>query len=191
MVLLAMGVKPNTEIIQSVVTLENNQAKCNSYLMTSDPNIFAAGDICSYPSFNSGERTCTGHVINAQQQGAIAALNMQGKNASFDYIPFFWTKFFGKTLQFVGNSNKYDEIIIDGDLKDMKFKAYYIKNRKLVGFAAMNSPNSANIIYEAFRNRYVISASSIKNGEITIDKLKQILEKIPAKCTKIDCLCYK
>jgi hypothetical protein len=194
MVLLALGVNPNTEILQSTVTLEKELAICDSYLSTSDPDIWAAGDILSYPSLQTGERIYSPHWVNAQQQGAIAALNMLGKKIPYDYVPFFWTRFFEKTLQYVGVTDKFDEVIIEGNFEvnntdRPSFKAFYIKNKKVCGFACMNSPNSANIMYEVFKNNYVVTVGALKSRELTIEKLKDLLKKMNSRCSKVNCLC--
>jgi apoptosis-inducing factor 3 len=188
-VLLATGVTPNSEFLHSVITLENKQAKCDAYLCTSDPDIFTAGDVSSLPSIFSGERMISPHYINAEQQGSLAALNMLGKNIPYDYTPSYSTIFFDKILQFVGTSEKYEELVIDGNLSELTFRAYYFKNKKLIGFASMNSPNTANVIYEILRSNYLVSPSTLRNGDFSIEKIKEILNRIPAKCTKIDCVC--
>jgi len=189
MVILGTGVNPNTEILESVVTLENNFSKCDAYMSTSDKNIFTAGDITSYPSIHTGERVISLHYVNAQQQGAIAALNMLGKNILYDYIPFYWVRFFDKSLQYVGNTESFDEVYIEGSVDEFKFIAYYIKNNKVVAFAAMNRPNAANIIYEAFRNNLIPSGKCIIKGDLNLDKLKSILKNVKPRCAKAECVC--
>lgn len=186
---MATGITPNSDFLNSVITLENKQVKCDAYLCTSDPNIFTAGDVSLLPSIFSAERMLSQHYNNAEQQGSIAALNMLGKNIPYDYTPFFSAVFFDKSIQFVGNSENYDELLIDGNLSEFTFKAYYFKNKKLIGFASMNSPNSANLIYEIMRSNYLVSSHSIRNGEFSIEKIKQILNRMNVKSPKIDCVC--
>lgn len=192
MLLFGTGVLPNTEIMNNLVTLENDKIKCDAYLCSSDPNIFSAGDSCSYPSIFTGERINSSHYVAAQQQGAIAALNMMNKKVQYNYIPYYWTRMWDKSLQYVGYAPVYDEIFINGNLndKEMKFEAYYIKGNKVIAFACMNSPNSANIIYEAFRNNIVISGKSIKSGELSISSIKNMLKLTKGKCSKINCVCF-
>jgi NADPH-dependent 2,4-dienoyl-CoA reductase/sulfur reductase-like enzyme len=59
--------------------MSDKYVKCDGYLNSSDPNIFAAGDIVSYPSIQNAERLSFAHYVAAQQQGSIAALNMLDK----------------------------------------------------------------------------------------------------------------
>ena len=55
--ILGTGVSPRTEILSnSNITLDNRSVKCNAFLQTSDENIYAAGDCCSFPYPPTGER---------------------------------------------------------------------------------------------------------------------------------------
>jgi NADPH-dependent 2,4-dienoyl-CoA reductase/sulfur reductase-like enzyme len=67
-------------------------------LQTSDPNIFAAGDIASYPYWVTGERVHISHWNVALDQGSFAAYNMLGKLIPYGNIPFFWTRQYNKSL---------------------------------------------------------------------------------------------
>ena len=53
-------------------------------------------------------------------------------------IPFFWTRFWDKSLHYTGHASKYDEVFIDGNLKEQNFIAYYLKDERVVAAAAMN-----------------------------------------------------
>jgi hypothetical protein len=57
----------------------------------------------------------------------------------------------------------------------------------MVGFCVMNTPNAANIIYEAFRNNIIPTGKSIKQGTINFDKIKQMVMKAEVKCAGANC----
>lgn len=73
-----------------------------------------------------------GHYVTAQQQGAIAALNMLGKGVSYDYVPYFWSRQWDKSLQYTGYGTVWDEVFVDGNLHDLTLNAYYIKDNKVI-----------------------------------------------------------
>lgn len=189
LVLFTGKYSPNTEILQSVITLQDNLAKCDNSLVTSDPNILVAGDITSCPDFTTFERTNTPYIINSKQQGINAACNLMGRNTNSDNIPTYNLKLFNNNLQIVGSIDNYDDIFIQGKLEEMKFSQFYVKDRKIVGLANMNTPFVANIIYEALKNNFIISAQALKNNELTLDKIKEALMNMPSKCDNYDCIC--
>jgi NADPH-dependent 2,4-dienoyl-CoA reductase/sulfur reductase-like enzyme/nitrite reductase/ring-hydroxylating ferredoxin subunit len=185
------GVKPNTEIVSDIVTMEKDHIKSNLFMNTSDSNIFCAGDVASVPFMHTGKRYSYGHWVNAQQQGAIAALNMLDENVAYDYVPYYWTRMWDKTLQFTGNGSDFDEVFVDGDLSKYTFVAYYFKNGKVVGCASMNTSNAVNIIYEGFKANLLPRGSLIKDGTVNLESIKETVSKTKNKCSRSTCVCMK
>lgn len=107
---------------------DDNSIKANPFLQTSDKDVYAAGDVCTFPFWYTGENTRIEHYINALDQGSYAAFNMLGKMVPYSNIPFFWTRNYNKGLQYAGYTKGYDKIHIDGDVMEGKFLALYIKN---------------------------------------------------------------
>ncbi len=191
LVLIGYGVTPNSQIVQEIVAMDRSFVKTDRYLHTSDENIYAAGDITSTPYFITGDYLNFGHYVNAQQQGAVAALNMLNQNVSYDYVPFFWSRQWDKAIQYTGYGTSWDEVFIQGNLTELKFVAYYIKGDKIVGFASMNTPNAANIMYEAFRNDKLPKANLLKEGSADLNSIKQGLKGTKMKCKRADCACER
>ncbi len=190
-VLLGTGIAPNTSFLGEKLAKDRSFIKTDKYLNTSDENIFAAGDIASVPYFQTGEPIAVGHFVSAQQQGSIAALNMLDKKVTYDYVPFFWSRLFDKAIQYTGYGTTWDEVFIDGNLDELKFVAYYIKDNKIVGFASMNTANAANVMYEAFRNNKLPRATLIKDGTANLNTIKVSLKNTKVRCKRAECLCEK
>ena len=72
---------------------------------------------------------------------------------------------------------------------DLTFCAYYLKNNKVVSFAAMNSPNAVNLVYEAMRANVMPNGNAIKSGRANIDTIKNNLKGVKVKCSRVNCLC--
>lgn len=53
----------------------------------------------------------------------------------------------------------------------------------------MNSPNSANIMYEAFRLNKLPRASLIKNGSADLNTIKNSIKNGKANCARANCAC--
>lgn len=62
-------------------------------------DIYAAGDIATFPYYKTGGNIRVEHWDVAMQQGRTAAKHMMGKMAPFDSIPFFWTMLLGKSIR--------------------------------------------------------------------------------------------
>jgi len=69
MVIVGAGIVPSTSFLsrsQTSISLDSQGAiKCDPFLQSSVKDIFAAGDVCSFPYWYSGELTRVEHWINA------------------------------------------------------------------------------------------------------------------------------
>ncbi|AJC82046.1 FAD dependent pyridine nucleotide-disulfide oxidoreductase protein (plasmid) [Rhizobium etli bv. phaseoli str. IE4803] len=101
--LVGIGARPNVEISERAgLTIENGIA-VDSYLRTSAPDVFAAGDCCSFPlPIYGGRRVRLESWRNAQEQGTLAAANMLGLDEAVSSVPWFWSDQYDMTLQIAG-----------------------------------------------------------------------------------------
>lgn len=192
-VILGTGIQPVTQYVQDGIDLEQDGSiKVDPFLRTTAKNVYAAGDIASYPYWVTGERIRVEHWNHAIQQGEIAAFNMLDKSIPYDTIPFFWTRNFMKSVQYTGYHRSYDEVFIDGDLKEQKFVAYYIKDNKVLAAAGLNCGTSIHVIKEAMRLGLMPSADQIKDKTVTPTQLKETIQgkKGSSVCMRKQC-CQK
>jgi NADPH-dependent 2,4-dienoyl-CoA reductase/sulfur reductase-like enzyme len=102
---------------------------------TSAKDVYAGGDVVSFPM--DGEIISTGHWQMAQSQGRVAALSLMGqRDARLKTVPYFWSGFFGKSLRFAGHTKSPDNVLIDGDVLNFKFVAYYFEKGFVSAVAA-------------------------------------------------------
>jgi 3-phenylpropionate/trans-cinnamate dioxygenase ferredoxin reductase subunit len=105
-VVIGIGAMPFVELAEAAgLTIENGIA-VDEALRTSDPNVYAAGDCCSFPlGVYGGRRVRLEAWRNAHDQGALAARNMLGASESHSAVPWFWSDQYDLTLQIAGLSD--------------------------------------------------------------------------------------
>jgi 3-phenylpropionate/trans-cinnamate dioxygenase ferredoxin reductase subunit len=102
---VGIGAVPATELAQAAGLALENGIAVDETLRTSAPDIFAAGDCCSFPiPVYGGRRVRLEAWRNAQQQGNLAARNMLGAGERIDTVPWFWSDHYEWTLQIAGLS---------------------------------------------------------------------------------------
>lgn len=101
----------------------------NVYLRTSIESIYVGGDIANAPVYSiDNEFAVIRNYQIAQNHGRVAAINMiKSRSKILRTVPFFFTKLFGKSFRFSGYG-EYTDLIIEGDLENLQFVAYFINN---------------------------------------------------------------
>jgi 3-phenylpropionate/trans-cinnamate dioxygenase ferredoxin reductase subunit len=103
LVVVGIGSVPNTELAAAAGLAIDNGIAVDNHLRTSDPDIYAAGDCCSFPAAHYGERRVRLESWrSAQEQGLLAAANMMGARETSTAVPWFWSDQYDLTLQVAG-----------------------------------------------------------------------------------------
>ncbi|WP_341487953.1 FAD-dependent oxidoreductase [Pararhizobium sp. A13] len=103
LLVVGIGSIPNTELAAEAGLVVDNGIAVDDHLQTSDPDIYAAGDCCSFPiDHYGGRRIRLESWRSAQEQGLLAAANMMGAKETSATVPWFWSDQYDFTLQVAG-----------------------------------------------------------------------------------------
>ena len=141
MVIIGIGVIPNVELAQMAGLDIGNGIEVNEFCQTSDPDIYAAGDVTWHfnPIYDRHIRLES--VPNATEQAKTVASHINGKPKPYNSLPWFWSDQFDLKLQIAGLSEGYDDIVIRGDIDSSRsFAAFYFKGNQILAVDAVNSP---------------------------------------------------
>ncbi len=135
-VLVAVGAKPNIELAeQARLSMGDGGVLVDASLVTSDPDIYAVGDIAAaeHPLF--GTRIRTEHWANALKQPAVAVAGMLGKPGEYAELPYFFTDQYDLGMEYVGYAPSFDRVVFRGDVAGREFVAFWLDadNRVLAG----------------------------------------------------------
>lgn len=135
-VLIAVGAAPNIALAeQAGLAIADGGVLVDASLRSSDPDIYAVGDIAAaqHPFF--GVRIRTEHWANALKQPAVAAAGMLGKNAEYTELPYFFTDQYDLGMEYVGHAPEYRQVVFRGDVAGREFVAFWLdaSSRVLAG----------------------------------------------------------
>ncbi|XP_077318244.1 apoptosis-inducing factor 3 isoform X2 [Lithobates pipiens] len=170
---IGIGASPTTCFLkQSGVTIDGKgYIPVNKMMQTNIPGVFAAGDVVTFPlAFRNNKKVNVPHWQMAHMQGRIAALNMLAQGTEINTIPYLWTAMFGKSIRYAGNGEGFDDVIIQGDIEELKFVAFYTKRSKRSLY-----PNSQmTSIVDQLRNDEVIAVASM-NYDPIVSKVAEVM----------------
>nr|KJB33788.1 hypothetical protein B456_006G030700 [Gossypium raimondii] len=133
MVVVGIGIRPNTSLFEGQLTMEKGGIKVNGKLQTSNDSVYAVGDVAVFPVDLCGRIRRLEHVDSARKTAKhVAAVIMEpDKTGKFEYLPLFYSKAFSFSWRFYGDNA--GEVVHFGDYLGTKFGAYWINNGHLVG----------------------------------------------------------
>ncbi len=165
MVLIGIGVSPNTGFLHGIPKETDGSIKTDTYFRAAD-DVYAAGDIARYPDWRSGDYIRIEHWRTAEQHGRDAALNMAGIPTPNLNVPFFWTRHGSLGVRYVGYVRGWDEIIFDGDPATRNFFAFYVKNNEVHAVAGCKRDRQMAAILELMRLKKMPAPSALRGKSI-------------------------
>ena len=138
-VLVGVGAAPNLDLAERAGLDIDGGVLVDGSLRTSDPDIWAVGDIAAHDHPVLGRRIRVEHWANALNQPAVAARAMRGEDATYDELPYFFTDQYDLGMEYIGDVPRdiRAEVVIRGDLAGREFIAFWLDSEKHV-LAGMN-----------------------------------------------------
>jgi 3-phenylpropionate/trans-cinnamate dioxygenase ferredoxin reductase subunit len=153
-VLVGVGIAPATALAEAAGLEVDNGVLVDASLRTSDPDIYAAGDVAN--AFNPlfGERLRVEHWANALNGGPAAAHSMLGHDVVYDRVPYFFTDQYDLGMEYSGHAppGRYDQVVYRGDVPRREFVAFWLADGRVLAGMNVNVWDVADQIQELIRS---------------------------------------
>jgi 3-phenylpropionate/trans-cinnamate dioxygenase ferredoxin reductase subunit len=114
-VVVGVGAKPNIELAESAGLAVDGAVPVDTRLRTSDPRIWAAGDIALAQNGWAGRPLRVEHWANAKNQGAFAGRSMAGAEDEWAEAPYFFTDQYDAGMEYWGWADpRMDTVVLRG-----------------------------------------------------------------------------
>ncbi|XP_077016413.1 apoptosis-inducing factor 3 isoform X2 [Tamandua tetradactyla] len=167
---VGIGAVPATSFLrQSGICLDSRgYIPVNKMMQTNVPGVFAAGDAVTFPlAWRNNRKVNIPHWQMAHMQGRVAAQNMLAQEAEISTVPYLWTAMFGKSLRYTGYGEGFDDVIIQGDLEELKFVAFYTKGDEVIAVASMNYDPIVSKVAEVLASGRAIRKREVETGDMS------------------------
>lgn len=138
-VLVGVGVLPNMELAAEAGLVCGNGIVVDGEMRTSDPHVYAIGDVAWRPLVHYGREGRLESVHNAIEGGKIVAASILGAPAPTLEVPWFWSDQYDLKLQTAGLWTGADERVLRGDPQSRSFAVFYLKEGRVIAVDAVNA----------------------------------------------------
>ena len=164
-----MGVRPRTELASSAALAVDNGVLVDASLRTSNPDIFAVGDIANHDHPVLGHRVRVEHWATALNQPATAVSALLGGTDVYDRLPYFFSDQYDLGMEYVGHASPggYARVLVRGDLGAREFVAFWLDGQDRIQ-AAMNVNvwDVADEVKPLIANRTVVDLAKLIDPDV-------------------------
>lgn len=141
LVLICIGVVPNSELARDAGLAADNGIVVDEFLATGVPEIAAIGDCANFPTRFASGRVRLESVQNGVDQAREVAARIAGKRvAAYDKVPWFWSDQRDLKLQIAGLTAGHDAAVPRGDPEGGSFSVFCFSGERLIGVESVNRP---------------------------------------------------
>ena len=137
-VVAGIGVTPNVELAQSAGLKVDNGVVVDEFLRTSNPDVYAAGDVANFYNPALDKRLRVEHEDNANTMGRAAGRAMAGKANPYHHLPFFYSDLFDLGYEAVGELDPRLETLADWKEPYREGVVYYLRDARIRGVLLWN-----------------------------------------------------
>jgi NADPH-dependent 2,4-dienoyl-CoA reductase/sulfur reductase-like enzyme len=173
LVVVGIGAIPNAAFATEAGLEVDNGILVDEALRSSDPDIFAAGDVAN--AFNPllGRRIRVEHWGNALTGGPVAARAMLGQQVSHDLVPYFFSDQYDLGMEVAGvpEPGGYDEVVYRGDKEALEFIAFYLSDGAVVAGMNVNIWDVNDDIQALIRSGTPVDPGRLADPDVPLTEL--------------------
>ncbi|MEU2670256.1 FAD-dependent oxidoreductase [Streptomyces sp. NPDC007164] len=177
-VLAAIGAAPRTALAETAglamaPRADGGGIAVDASLRTSDPHIFAAGDVANVAHPLLGTRLRVEHWANALNSGPAAARAMLGQDVSYDRVPYFFSDQYDLGLEYSGWAppGSYDQVVIRGDAGKREFIAFWLKDRRVLAGMNVNVWDVTETVQGLIRSGRQVDPDALADPSVPLESL--------------------
>ncbi|MET9757805.1 FAD/NAD(P)-binding oxidoreductase [Streptomyces sp. NPDC006372] len=177
-VLAAIGAAPRVALAEAAGLEIADRAQgggvvVDERLRTSDPDIYAAGDVASFHHALFETSLRVEHWANALNGGPAAARSMLDHDVTYDRVPYFFSDQYDLGMEYSGwaPAGTYDQVVIRGDAGKREFIAFWVKDGRVLAGMNVNVWGVTDKIQQLIRAKAQVNTESLADPHVPLESL--------------------
>ena len=172
-VVVGVGVRPNVGLAETAGLAVDNGVVVDQTLRSSDPRIYAAGDVANAYHPLYGTHLRVEHWATALHSGPAAARSMLGSDLAYDRLPYFYTDQYDLGMEYTGYApaGGYDTVVVRGDLAKREFIAFWTAGGRVVAGMNVNVWDVTAGIQDLIRAAAPVDLARLADPGVALDDL--------------------
>jgi 3-phenylpropionate/trans-cinnamate dioxygenase ferredoxin reductase component len=168
-VVVGVGAQPNLELAERAgLALDGGGVAVDAELRTSDPDIYAIGDIAAHQHPELGVRVRVEHWANAKDQGEHVAGNVLGGHEPYRKRPFFFSDQYDLGCEYRGLADPArDRLVVRGDLGSRVFTAFWLRDGAVAAAMNVNSWDDGDALQALVDSGRPVDEADLIRGDPT------------------------
>jgi 3-phenylpropionate/trans-cinnamate dioxygenase ferredoxin reductase subunit len=173
LVLIGVGAVPNVALADAAGIVTDSGIVVDQAMQTSDPDIFAAGDVANAFHPLANMRLRTEHWANALNAGSAAARGMLGQCVSYDEIPYFYTDQYDVGMEYSGYGplTRGAKVVYRGNRAGRQFIAFWLREERVVAGMNVNVWDVKDQVQRLIREGKALDAARLTDESVSLKDL--------------------
>ncbi|KFL25613.1 NAD(FAD)-dependent dehydrogenase [Devosia sp. 17-2-E-8] len=174
LVIVGIGGMPNCQLAEAAGIECDNGISVDAEGRTSEPSVYAAGDVCRQFSLALGRTIRLESWQNAQNQAIAVGKHIAGVPEPYADLPWFWTDQYDDNFQIIGAPERWDRVVWRGMPDDDKFTAIYLDNGRVVAGNTLNNARDIRPLRQMIIDRAVVDPEVLQDTETALIKIQKL-----------------
>jgi 3-phenylpropionate/trans-cinnamate dioxygenase ferredoxin reductase subunit len=170
-VVVGVGVEAEVDVARQAGLLCSDGIVVDEYGQTSDPWVFAAGDVACQPHPHLGAPGRIGHWDSALRHGAAVGATMAGRPTSHSAVPYLWSEHYGGVLQSYGRHRAGDDVVIRGSMESDRPVVVWLRSGVPVATAGFGAPREVRAIKSLIEAGAPVEAAMVADPTTDLKQL--------------------
>ena len=171
-VIVGVGIMPNSQLAEAAGLEVRNGIVTDAGLRSSDPDIYATGDVANAYHPPLGRHIRVEHWANALNQPQAAARAMLGQDVAYDLVPYFYTDQYDLGMEYAGyvEPGGYDQVVFRGDVQRREFIAFWLAGGRVLAGMNVNVWDVNEAIQAVVRGGRAVDAARLADVDVPLEE---------------------